>query len=66
MDVSKKRCTDCKLRVPTFGLIEEGKVQWCAGCAKAHHGAHNLIRKMCEVSSNGPQSGRRRLSSPPV
>ena len=33
-----KRCEDCALKVPNFGLPAEGRKRWCGGCAKAHAG----------------------------
>jgi hypothetical protein len=39
VDVSNKKCEDCELKAPRFGLPSEGKKRWCAGCAKAHVGA---------------------------
>lgn len=42
-------CEDCKAAQPVFGLATEGrKVRWCHGCAKAHAGAVNKRKKMCE------------------
>ena len=42
-----KKCEDCKLKQPCFGL-PEGKTRWCAGCSKAHAGAVDLVNKKCE------------------
>ena len=42
-------CEDYKAAQPVFGLAAEGrKVRWCHGCAKAHAGAVNKHKKMCE------------------
>jgi hypothetical protein len=44
-----RKCEDCGLKWPSFGLPVEGKKWWCAGCAKAHVGAKSLgANKMCE------------------
>ena len=48
VDVSNKKCEGCRLKVPSFGLLAEGKKRWCAGCAKAHTGAVDLKQKKCE------------------
>ena len=41
-----KKCEDCKLKQPSFGLLAECAVvvrrRWCADCAKAHPGAESL------------------------
>ena len=47
-DLMSKRCEDGKLKVPSFGLPAEGKVRWCAGCARGHGGAQDLKSKRCE------------------
>jgi hypothetical protein len=44
----RKRCEDCQLKAPSFGLRSEGKERWCSGCAKAHEGSVNVKHKMCE------------------
>ena len=44
----KKKCEDCQLKRPSFGLLAEGKSRWCAGCAKGHAGAVDLANKKCE------------------
>ena len=31
-----RRCEDCALKRPCFGMAAEGRVRWCGGCAKAH------------------------------
>ena len=44
-----RRCEDCALKAPNFGLLAEGKKRWCAGCAKAHAGTQNIKRRRkCE------------------
>ena len=48
MNVKHKKCEGCQLTRPHFGLPAEGKVRWCAGCAKAHAGAVDVGNKMCE------------------
>ena len=40
-----KRCEDCALKRPNFGLPAEGKRRWCAGCARGHTGAINVRTK---------------------
>lgn len=44
-----KMCEDCKEILPSYGFRSDGKVRWCAGCAKAGHiGAEYLNkRQMC-------------------
>ena len=39
----RKKCESCELKRPCFGLPAEGKYRWCAGCAKAHTGAEDLM-----------------------
>ena len=43
-----RKCEDCKLLIPSFGLPSEGKPRWCAACAKAHAGADDVTNKRCE------------------
>ena len=46
---SSKKCEDCGLKQPTFGLpAEGGRKRWCGGCAKGHAGAAAVGRTMCE------------------
>jgi hypothetical protein len=45
VDLNSKKCEDCSLKLPSFGLPAEGKKRWCAGCAKAHAGAVSVNRK---------------------
>ena len=47
--VSKKKCEDCQLKLPSFGLPGDGKKRrWCFGCAKGHAGAVDVANKKCE------------------
>jgi hypothetical protein len=49
VDGSNKKCEDCQLKYPSFGLPGEAKKnRWCAGCAKGHAGAVNVSKKLCE------------------
>jgi hypothetical protein len=54
VNVVNKKCEDCQLKLPSFGLPSEGtsvrdrKVRWCSGCSKGHVGAENLVSKRCE------------------
>jgi hypothetical protein len=48
VDVKQKKCEDCKVKQPKFGLPAEGKSRWCSGCAKRHEGAVNIANKKCE------------------
>ena len=48
MDVVSKKCEDCGLKWPNFGLPAKGKKRWCAGCAEGHAGAVNVVSKKCE------------------
>jgi hypothetical protein len=43
-----KKCEGCGLKQPNCGLSAEGKRRWCAGCAKAHAGAVDIMHKKCE------------------
>jgi hypothetical protein len=38
VDVDRKKCEGCQLKLPSFGLPAEGKRRWCSGCAKGHAG----------------------------
>ena len=42
---ANKKCEDCQLKVPSFGLPAEGKKRWCSGCAKAHAEAVDICNK---------------------
>jgi hypothetical protein len=52
-----KKCEDCQIKVPHFGLliegpthaISKGKARWCGLCAKAHEGAIDVGRRKCET-----------------
>ena len=44
----KKKCEDCQLKMPSFGLPAHGKKRWCGGCAKAHAGVVKANNKKCE------------------
>ena len=47
--VKNKRCEDCEVKEPRFGLPAEGKARrWCGGCAKGHAGAVDFKNKECE------------------
>jgi hypothetical protein len=48
VDISHKKCEDCKVKYRTFGLPAEGKNRWCSGCAKGHAGAVDVSHKKCE------------------
>eukprot|EP01050_Picozoa_sp_SAG11_P023785 SAG11_NODE_4887_length_1733_cov_1.990208_2_plen_319_part_01 len=39
VNVQDKKCEDCGLKFPGFGLPSESKKRWCGTCAKAHDGA---------------------------
>ena len=56
-----RRCEDCALKAPNFGLLAEGKKRWCAGCAKAHAGAQSMDTRVAAGSGRGSgQTGRKR------
>jgi hypothetical protein len=56
VNVIAKKCEDCKLKLPSFGLPSDkakGKARtsgarWCSACAKGHAGAENLVARRCE------------------
>ena len=54
VNVAKKKCEDCGLKQPSFGLPGDvGKRglkrrRWCSGCADGHEGSVDLASKMCE------------------
>jgi hypothetical protein len=68
VDVKNKKCEDCELKLPTFGLPAEGKKRWCSGCAKAHAGAVDVGNTKCEgcllkrarIWVPSPSDGRKR------
>eukprot|EP01052_Picozoa_sp_SAG31_P056320 SAG31_NODE_16058_length_725_cov_0.746006_1_plen_73_part_01 len=33
------KCEDCKLKKPSFGMPEDGKMRWCKGCSVKPPGA---------------------------
>jgi hypothetical protein len=48
VDVVNKKCEECQLKQPTFGLPSDRTKRWCSGCAKGHAGAVNVVDKKCE------------------
>ena len=50
VNVVNKKCEDCQLKLPSFGLPRVGKntKRWCGGCAKGHAGAVDITHKKCE------------------
>jgi hypothetical protein len=48
MDVVNKKCEDCQLKQPSFGLPADRKKRWCGVCAKGHAGVVNVVMRMCE------------------
>jgi hypothetical protein len=32
-----KKCEDCHVKVPSWGMADGKKKMWCARCAKANH-----------------------------
>ena len=38
-NVIRSRCEACLTKAPCYGLLEEGKKRWCAGCAKVRRPA---------------------------
>ena len=58
-------CEDCGRRAG-YGLPDEGRRRWCAGCAAAHGAVSLQKRKMCEgcglkqANFGLPADGRRR------
>jgi hypothetical protein len=48
VNVVTKKCEECQLKQPSFGLLAEGKTRWCSGCAKGHVGAVDVVTKKCE------------------
>ena len=77
-DIASRRCEDCALKWPTFGLPAEGRKRWCGGCARAHAGAQSLhprrrnddARKpRCADVAGSAESGARstsRVAVPPT
>ena len=49
--VSRKKCEDCQLKQPSFGLPAEGKKRWCSGCAKGHAGAVDVETRSARAAS---------------
>ena len=47
MKVKFKTCEGCRLQAASFGLPADRyrKKRWCAGCAKAHSGAVEFVKK---------------------
>ena len=45
VDVVNKKCEDCRLKHPGFGLVGENKRRWCKGCAEPHGGISLNLRK---------------------
>ena len=47
---NRKKCEDCGLKVPSFGLESERKVRWCHRCSETHAGSVSLPGKvkLCE------------------
>jgi hypothetical protein len=43
-----KRCEDCHTKVPSWGMIADGKTRWCSPCGKKHPGAMALGAKGLE------------------
>jgi hypothetical protein len=39
------KCEDCRVTVPSFGLVDEGKRRWCSSCSKTHPGAVDIKNK---------------------
>jgi hypothetical protein len=63
VNVVNKKCEDCRLTIPNFGVPAEGKARWCSGCAKAHTGAVDIRHPKCE--SCGLKEARLGLPSEP-
>ena len=36
MDISRKKCEGCGLKVASLGLPSEGTTRWCSDCATRH------------------------------
>ena len=64
---SRKKCEDCQLKQPSFGLPAEGRTRWCSGCAKAHAGAEDVTDGSNNSSGRGtcgrPLQRNERLSA---
>ena len=59
VDMVSKKCEDCGLRQPSFGLASEGKKKrWCGSCAGQHEGSISVIGKKCEVRPAPPAAWR--------
>ena len=46
--LSLRLCEDCDSKQPSFGMDDEQKMRWCAGCAKAHGAVSLRKEKQCE------------------
>jgi hypothetical protein len=44
----RKKCEDCGLKQPGYGLAAEGKTRWCADCGRAKGAVLLQKQKMCE------------------
>ena len=49
--VKKNICEGCGKKQASFGLANQRKRRWCAGCATQHADAFDLINKVCEGCS---------------
>jgi hypothetical protein len=58
---ANKKCEDCQLKVPSFGLPAEGKKRWCSGCAKAHAGAVAADSWKSSVGGAGVEKPKREI-----
>ena len=43
LNLTKKRCADCGLKVPTCGLPGDKRRRWCDACARNHEGARSML-----------------------
>ena len=46
-NAQRKKCEDCRQKVPCFGRHDENLARWCSGCAKQHDGAVDVVHKKC-------------------
>ena len=50
VNVNSKRCEDCKLTQPSFGLLAEGKKRWCVYIAGSVEFSGCLSREILAFS----------------
>ena len=51
----ERKCEDCNIKKPFFGLQSERKARWCGGCSKAHPGSLPLERTTVDGKKKMPK-----------